>query len=125
MSFDINTVIVTVGTITASIAGAWVAVRYAKKGQEETARVDASGNQLTAETQFREQILRRVTDLERRLDDSNRAREVDRMRYEDVIAAAALKFDAREEQLVTWGTWDDKSPPRRPPAFVWPPGVAS
>lgn len=37
------------------------------------------------------------------------------------VASSDARFQAREAQLIEWGTWDPADPPRRAPVFIWPP----
>ena len=122
---DIGGLLADASAIVAAFGAAAVVSRRSKHAAMESSNAETVAarinSEATSQAKFRDDILSRVTNLERQLDEANRLREVDRIRYQDVVELAARKFEAREAQLTTWGIWDTNPPPRKPPAFVWPP----
>lgn len=129
------------GTGLASLV-AYAVARASNKTAQKTTEVQGAttvqGQLISGEAKFRQDQSERITNLEKRLDDmsirleeSNKLREqqgreaaqmreIDRRRFEESLSTERARFEAREDQLLRWGTWDASPPPREPPAFVWP-----
>jgi TolA-binding protein len=113
--------------------------KSARRTTEVVGATTVQGQIISGEAKFREDQSIRITNLEKRLDEMSvrleesnklreeqgheaaRVREVDRMRFEESMTNERARFEAREDQLVEWGTWDKNPPPRQPPPFVWSP----
>ena len=115
---DLGSLLADSAVIIASVVGGVVVNRRSKKAAAETRFESTSAARIQAEAdsqaKFRTDILNRLTELENKLERSQAQLESQRV-------DAQARFEAREDQLIAWGTWVTEAPPRRAPAFVWPP----
>lgn len=79
-------------------------------GSLVTALINRRGQDQSAASALRDDLMRLIGRQDQRI-----------AQLEARVASSDQRFQAREQQLIEWGTWDPADPPRRPPIFIWPP----